>query len=104
MCGLAILSNARLVLLPLVLAGFLLWRRAGWAAAVAVPVVAVVAMAPWVVRNKVEVGCFAITTDGRALWKANNLDTYGMLAHGRLDRPGARHPAAAGAPDLRRGG
>ena len=38
---------------------------------------------PWVVRNKVEVGCFALTTDGRALWKANNEQTYGLLAHGK---------------------
>jgi 4-amino-4-deoxy-L-arabinose transferase-like glycosyltransferase len=80
--GLAILSNARLIVLPLLLAGFLLWRHAGWVAAIAVPVVACVVMAPWVVRNKVDVGCFAITTDGRALWKANNLNTYGVLAHG----------------------
>jgi hypothetical protein len=35
-----------------------------------------------VIRNKVEVGCFAITTDARALWKANNLGTYDTLAHG----------------------
>lgn len=80
--GLAILSNARLIVLPLLLAGFLLWRHAGWVAAVAVPVVACVVMAPWVVRNKAELGCFAITTDGRALWKANNLDTYHVLATG----------------------
>src|SRR5581483_4325687 len=30
----------------------------------------------------VSVGCFAITTDGRALWKANNVNTYRVLAHG----------------------
>jgi hypothetical protein len=80
--GVAILSNSRLVLLPLVLAGYLLWRRAGWAAALAVPVLAVVALAPWLVRNRVEVGCFAITTDARALWKANNLGTYDTLRRG----------------------
>ena len=80
--GLAVLSNARLIVLPLVLAGFLLWRRAGWVAALAVPVVAMVVMAPWVIRNKVELGCFAITTDGRALWKANNVNTYHVLATG----------------------
>ena len=92
MSGVAILSNARLTLLPLVLAVFLLWRGRGWAAAVAVPVLAAVALAPWVIRNKVDVGCFAITTDARALWKANNLNTYATLAHGLLDRPGAGHP------------
>jgi 4-amino-4-deoxy-L-arabinose transferase-like glycosyltransferase len=81
--GVAILSNTRLVALPIVLALYLLWRHAGWAAAVAVPVLAAVALAPWVIRNKVEVGCWAITTDSRALWKANNLFTYETLASGQ---------------------
>jgi hypothetical protein len=47
-----------------------------------VPVLAAVAVAPWVVRNKVQVGCFAITTDARALWKANDQYTYATLASG----------------------
>jgi hypothetical protein len=80
--GVAILGNARLTALPLVLALFLLWRGSGWVAAVAVPALALVALAPWLIRNKVEVGCWAITTDARALWKANNLNTYSVLAHG----------------------
>jgi 4-amino-4-deoxy-L-arabinose transferase-like glycosyltransferase len=80
--GVAILSNSRLVLLPVVFALYVLWRRAGWLAAFAVPVLAAVALAPWVIRNKVEVGCFAITSDARALWKANNLGTYDTLRHG----------------------
>ena len=80
--GVAILSNARLTALPIVLALFLLWRGCGWAAALAVPALAVVALAPWVIRNKVDVGCWAITTDARALWKANNLNTYRILSHG----------------------
>ncbi len=80
--GIAVLSNARLLLLPLVLGAFVLWRGVGWAAALAVPVLAAVAMTPWVVRNKVELGCFAVTTDGRALWKANNPNTYKTLAAG----------------------
>jgi 4-amino-4-deoxy-L-arabinose transferase-like glycosyltransferase len=80
--GVAVLSNARLIVLPVVLAGYLLWRHAGWAATLAVPVLAAVALAPWVVRNKVELGCFAITTDARALWKANNVNTYATLAKG----------------------
>jgi hypothetical protein len=46
-------------------------------------VLAVVAISPWVIRNKAEVGCWAITTDARALWKANNLDTYQTLADGK---------------------
>ena len=37
---------------------------------------------PWVVRNKVSVGCWAVTTDARALWKANNVNTYETLKHG----------------------
>jgi hypothetical protein len=41
------------------------------------------AVAPWLVRNKAELGCWAITTDGRALWKANNPQTYGLLSSGR---------------------
>jgi hypothetical protein len=80
--GVAILSNARLTALPIVLALFLLWRGSGWAATVAVPALALVALAPWLIRNKVDVGCWAITTDARALWKANNLNTYRVLAHG----------------------
>jgi hypothetical protein len=80
--GVAILSNARLTALPIVLALFLLWRGSGWAAAVAVPALAIVALAPWVVRNKVNVGCWAITTDARALWKANNLNTFSTLQRG----------------------
>jgi len=80
--GVAILSNSRLVVLPVVFALYLLWRRAGWLAILAVPVLAAVALAPWVVRNKVQVGCFAVTTDARALWKANNLGTYETLRRG----------------------
>jgi 4-amino-4-deoxy-L-arabinose transferase-like glycosyltransferase len=80
--GVAILSNARLLFLPLALGAFLLWRRSGWLAAVLVPVVAGVALLPWLVRNDVQVGCFTLTTDSRALWKANNLRTYGLLKRG----------------------
>ena len=46
------------------------------------PLLAAVTVSPWVVRNKVELGCYAITTDGRALWKANNPDTYKTLSSG----------------------
>ncbi len=88
------LGNARLTALPVVLALFLLWRRSGWLVALAIPIAAAVALAPWVIRNKVELGCFAITTDGRSLWKANNLNTYAVLAKERLDRLGARHSPA----------
>ncbi len=84
--GLAILSNARLLLLPLVLAPYVAWRirPAGRAVAAAALVVvgAALVTAPWLVRNKVVVGCATITTDTRALWKANNPATYDVLARG----------------------
>jgi len=80
--GVAILSNSRLSLLPVVFAVYFLRRRSGWLAALAIPALAAVALAPWVIRNKVEVGCFAVTTDSRALWKANNLGTYHTLSTG----------------------
>ena len=93
--GLAILGNVRLSALPLVLAVYLL-LRVGWSwAPVALVVAAAVTVAPWIVRNRAELGCFALTTDGRALWKANNLQTYALLTHGKWiddvkDPPG--HP------------
>jgi 4-amino-4-deoxy-L-arabinose transferase-like glycosyltransferase len=84
--GISILSNARLTLLPLVLAPYVAWRVRPGARAVLVALSlvagAAVAVAPWVVRNKAEVGCYTITTDARALWKANNPDTYRILGHG----------------------
>jgi hypothetical protein len=97
--GLAILSNTRLVLLPLVLAVFVLRNKAGWLAAIAVPVAAAVVLAPWVVRNKVEVGCYAITTDARALWKANNANTYETLAKGLWIDQVPDIPERRGQPD-----
>ena len=81
--GVAILSNSRLLVLPLAFTAYLLWRKAGWVAAALVPVLAAVALAPWVIRNKVQVGCFALTTDARALWKANNVNTYATLKSGK---------------------
>ena len=84
--GVAILGNARLVALPLVLAVYVAWKvrpgvRAGLTVAVLIAGAALV-VAPWVARNKVEVGCYALTTDSRALWKANNLNTYDVLDRG----------------------
>src|SRR5206468_7214273 len=68
--GLAMLGNTRLVFLPLVCIGYLAWRlprtRATAVAAALVLAGAAVTVAPWVIRNKVEVGCFALTTDARA--------------------------------------
>jgi len=83
--GLAILGNARLALLPVALAVYVAWRtpvgHALTAAALLVGVAAIV-VTPWVVRNKVQVGCYAITTDARALWKANNENTRAVLGRG----------------------
>jgi len=94
-CGLAILSNTRLLLLPLVLAAYLLWGKSGLVPALAVLAATVLVISPWVVRNRVQVGCFAITTDSRALWKANNPNTYDTLAAGKwIDDV----PELAGAP------
>ena len=80
--GLAILGNSRLVLLPLVIAGFLFWRLRSWSSGLCVVAVCAVTLVPWLVRNEVNVGCFTLTTDSRALWKANNPATYRVLAHG----------------------
>lgn len=80
--GVAILSNTRLVLLPLVLAACLVPRRISIPAGIALVAVAALVVSPWVVRNRVQVGCFTITTDAKALWKANNAHTHSVLAHG----------------------
>jgi Dolichyl-phosphate-mannose-protein mannosyltransferase len=93
--GLAVLGNVRLVFIPLVVAAYLVVRNGwGWAP-VALVAAAALTITPWVIRNKVEIGCFALTTDGRALWKANNGQTYDLLARGKWiddvkDPPG--HP------------
>jgi Glycosyltransferase family 87 len=84
LAGLAILGNSRLVVVPLLLGAYLLARlgRRAWAAAAILLVGAVAAVSPWLIRNRVDIGCWALTTDARALWKANNLQTYGVLASG----------------------
>src|SRR5204863_234096 len=59
--GLAILGNVRLSALPLVLAAYLI-LRAGWSwAPLALIAAAAVTVAPWVVRNRAELGCYALT-------------------------------------------
>lgn len=97
MLGVAILGNARLALLPVLAVGLLLWRARSRATLLAVGILVatcLAALAPWVVRNTAVVGCAAITTDSRALWKANNENTYDVLARGEWidqvpDPPGA---------------
>ena len=80
--GLAILGNVRLVLLPLLVGAFLLTARRP-AIVLAALLACAVVVAPWVVRNRVSVGCTTLTTDGRALWKANNPNTLRTLEHGK---------------------
>ncbi len=84
--GIAILGNARLLLLPLAIAVYVAWRIVPLSrtvtAVVLVVGVAALAVAPWVARNQIEVGCYAITTDSRALWKANNPNTRAVLDRG----------------------
>ena len=79
--GVAILGNVRLLFVPLLLAVFLALRGAGVPGTV-LAVVAALVVAPWVVRNEVSVGCIALTTDSRALWKANNENTLETLRGG----------------------
>ena len=105
--GLAVLGNVRLIFIPLVVAAYLVIRN-GWSwAPVALVVAAALTVTPWVIRNKVEVGCLALTTDGRALWKANNEQTYGLLAQGKWiddvkDPPGHPFPNPEEARDIYR--
>jgi 4-amino-4-deoxy-L-arabinose transferase-like glycosyltransferase len=90
--GLAVLGNVRLVLLPVLVAGFVLAcaRRSGLVPAAATLVAAAVVVLPWAIRNSTSVGCFTLTTDGRALWKANNPATLRTLESGKWidDVPG----------------
>jgi 4-amino-4-deoxy-L-arabinose transferase-like glycosyltransferase len=82
--ALAILGNTRLLFLPILCCAFLVGReRQSWAVVGVVLVGCVLAILPWMVRNRVSVGCFTLTTDTRALWKANNVNTYETLAHGK---------------------
>src|SRR5207249_4815591 len=105
--GLAVLGNVRLAFLPLVVAAYLVFRTGLTWAPVALVAAAAVTVAPWVIRNRVEVGCFALTTDARALWKANNSQTYGLLASGKWiddvrDPPGHPFPNPEEARDIYR--
>ena len=95
--GLALLGNSRLVFIPILCAVYLAFRlpraRASAVACGLVLVGAGVAVAPWLIRNKLNVGCWAITTDGRAMWKANNPRTYGLLSSGQwIDNIGQHVP------------
>jgi len=102
--GIGILGNSRLALLPLGLAGYVAWRARPFSRALLVGGIVVVAaavvVAPWLVRNEVAVGCPAITTDARALWKANNPATYDLLARGEWIDDVPELPGAPPWPEL----
>lgn len=95
--GLCMLGNTRLVFIPILCVVYLAFRlpRIRATALVCALVLggAAVAVAPWLIRNKANVGCWALTTDGRAMWKANNPRTYGLLSHGEwIDNVGPHVP------------
>jgi 4-amino-4-deoxy-L-arabinose transferase-like glycosyltransferase len=94
--GFAMLGNTRLVFVPILCAAYLAARRVPILPVVLVLVGASIAVTPWLIRNTTTVGCFTLTTDGRALWKANNAQTYDLLSHGQwIDnvRPSSPRPA-----------
>jgi 4-amino-4-deoxy-L-arabinose transferase-like glycosyltransferase len=101
--GLGILGNVRLAALPLLVAGFVVVRtgvdRRAAVIVVAILGVATLTVTPWLVRNRVSVGCTAVTTDGRALWKANNVNTYDTLTHGGWIDAVPRYPGAPPTPE-----
>jgi 4-amino-4-deoxy-L-arabinose transferase-like glycosyltransferase len=101
--GLGILGNVRLAALPLLVAGFVVVRtgvdRRAAVLVVAILGVATLTVTPWLVRNRVSVGCTAVTTDGRALWKANNVNTYDTLTHGGWIDAVPRYPGAPPTPE-----
>jgi 4-amino-4-deoxy-L-arabinose transferase-like glycosyltransferase len=100
--GLGILGNVRLAALPLVVALFVLWQ-AGFRPALAAVLVSLaltgLVVAPWVIRNRVSVGCVAVTTDAKALWKANNVNTYRTLTHGGWIDDVPNYPGAPPTPE-----
>ena len=102
--GLAILGNSRLVALPLVLVAYIAWRvginRRTEVGALVLLAAAALVVAPWVVRNRVELGCFAVTTDSRALWKANNEHTYDILRRGEWIDNVPNLPGAPPTPEV----
>ncbi len=101
--GLGILGNVRLAALPLVVAAFILWRQGLQRRTVGLSLlligVTAVIVAPWMIRNRASVGCFTVTTDARALWKANNENTYDTLTHGGWIDAVPRYPGSPPTPE-----
>jgi hypothetical protein len=82
--GLGILGNVRLEALPFLLLVYLAFRlRLRVLPVLAVLGAAAVVVMPWVIRTKADVGCWAVTTDSRSIWKANNVNTYATLKSGQ---------------------
>jgi hypothetical protein len=85
--GIAILGNVRLAALPFVVILYLLWRgglsRRTVLASLALLAGTAALVMPWVVRTRADVGCWAVTTDSRSLWKANNINTHRTLESGQ---------------------
>ena len=98
--GLAILADTRLLLLPVVVAAFVLWQRRLVLAPVLCVVACVLALLPWAVRNDVSVGCFTLSTDTKALWKANNANTYATLEAGKWIDDVPNLPGAPPTPEM----
>ena len=100
--GLGILGNVRLAALPLVVALFVVWQagfRPAFAAVLVSLAVTALVVAPWVIRNRVSVGCVAVTTDAKALWKANNANTYRTLTRGGWIDDVPNYPGAPPTPE-----
>ena len=101
--GLGILGNVRLAALPLVVVAYLLWRQGFTKTTIITGVlvlgVTVVTVSPWIIRNRISVGCYAVTTDARALWKANNVNTYDTLTHGGWIDAVPRYPGSPPTPE-----
>jgi 4-amino-4-deoxy-L-arabinose transferase-like glycosyltransferase len=98
--ALAILANTRLLLLPVVIAAFVLWQRRLVLAPVLCVGACVLALLPWAVRNDVSVGCFTLSTDTKALWKANNANTYATLEAGKWIDDVPNLPGAPPTPEM----
>jgi len=98
--GIAILANTRLLILPLVLAAYIVWQRRTWILPALCIGASVLAVLPWAVRNDVSVGCFTLSTDTKALWKANNANTYSTLASGKWIDDVPNLPNAPPTPEM----